>query len=310
MRRCAGPQRDAPPGDLQVFSSSPPPPGAQCRLCRLELADPLLQRPLLLLRLELMLGQQLLLPFKHFLLEGEILLPPGKVRLPPGEVRLPPVQGLLFRFKLLLGEGGVAGLALEFLLQLLQPLHSHGLLDPLLFQDPVHGTQLGAELCDDLLPLVQGLLLLGQPLLLPAHLQLSGVHLLEVLFVIPAVLLKLGPLEGEPVGHRLSALLQLGAPVAEALVFGLKRLPLPQDCRLSLMKSLMGTRQHPGEGHRRCFWLGAGPEPPPQNHLRLLRSGQRDEAGHAPRVALGSGGGRSWGLLCRCRRCTRRHRRR
>jgi hypothetical protein len=26
MRRCAGPQRDAPPGDLQVLSSSPPPP--------------------------------------------------------------------------------------------------------------------------------------------------------------------------------------------------------------------------------------------------------------------------------------------
>jgi hypothetical protein len=27
MRRCAGPQRAAPTGDLQVFSSSPPPPG-------------------------------------------------------------------------------------------------------------------------------------------------------------------------------------------------------------------------------------------------------------------------------------------
>jgi hypothetical protein len=31
-------------------------------------------------------------------------------------------------------------------------------------------------------------------------------------------------------------------------VFGLKRLPLPQDRRLRLMKSLMGTRQHPREG--------------------------------------------------------------
>jgi hypothetical protein len=26
----------------------------------------------------------------------------------------------------------------------------------------------------------------------------------------------------------------------------------------------MGARQHPGEGNRRCFWLGAGPEPPPK----------------------------------------------
>jgi hypothetical protein len=31
-------------------------------------------------------------------------------------------------------------------------------------------------------------------------------------------------------------------------VLGLERLPLPQDRRLSLMKSLMGTRQHPGRG--------------------------------------------------------------
>jgi hypothetical protein len=31
-------------------------------------------------------------------------------------------------------------------------------------------------------------------------------------------------------------------------VLGLKCLPLPQDRRLSLMKSLMGTRQHPGRG--------------------------------------------------------------
>jgi hypothetical protein len=37
----------------------------------------------------------------------------------------------------------------------------------------------------------------------------------------------------------------------------------------------------PGEGNRRCFWLGAGPEPPPKNHLRLLWSGRRDGAGRA-----------------------------
>jgi hypothetical protein len=72
--------------------------------------------------------------------------------------------------------------------------------------------------------------------------QLPGIHLLEVLFVVLAVSLKLGPLEGKLARCRLSALLQLGTPVAEAPVFGLQRLPLLQDCRLSLMKSLMGTR--------------------------------------------------------------------
>jgi hypothetical protein len=84
---------------------------ARCCLCRLRClkqASPLLQRPLLLC-LELMLGQRLLPPFKHFLFEGEILLPPG-------EVRLPPVQGFSFRLKLLLGESGVAGLAIKLLL--------------------------------------------------------------------------------------------------------------------------------------------------------------------------------------------------
>jgi hypothetical protein len=82
-------------------------------------------------------------------------------------------------------------------------------------------------------------------------------------------------------------------------VLSLKRLPLPQDRRLSLMKSLMGTRQHPGEGDWRCFWLGAGLEPPPKNHLCLLRSGRRDGAGRAPRVTLDGGSGRSWDLLRR-----------
>jgi hypothetical protein len=92
------------------------------------------------------------------------------------------------------------------------------------------------------------LLLLGQPLLLPGHLQLPGVHLLEVLIVVLAVPLKLGLLEGKLAGRCLGALLQLGMLVAEALVFGLKRLPLPQDRCLSLLEGLMGARQHLGGG--------------------------------------------------------------
>jgi hypothetical protein len=238
-----------------------------------------------------MLGQQLLPPFKHFLLEGEILLPPSEVRPLPGEVRLPPVQGLSFRFKLLLGEGDVVGLALELSLQLLQTLHSRGLLDPLLLQDFVEGTQLGLELCDDLLPLVQGFLLLGQPLLLPARLQLPSAHLLEVLLVVFAVPRQFRPLKGELVGRRLGALLQLGVPVAEALVLRFQRLPFPSDLRLGLLKSLIGARQHPGEGNRRCFWLGARSEPPPKNHLRLLQSGRRVEAGRAPTSPSKAGAG-------------------
>jgi hypothetical protein len=150
------------------------------------------------------------------------------------------------------------------------------------------------------------LLLLGQLLLLSGHLQLSGVHLLEILLVVLAVSLKLEPLGGELVGCCLGALLQLGTLVAEALVFGLERLPLQQDRRLSLVKSLMGARQQQGEGNWRCFWLGAGPEPPPENHLHPLRSGRWDGAGRPPpRVDLDGGGGRSWGLLYRYRRCTR-----
>jgi hypothetical protein len=144
------------------------------------------------------------------------------------------------------------------------------------------------------------LLLLGQLLLLPARLQLPSVHLLEVLFIVLTVLLKLGPLEGELAGRRLGALLQLGAPIVEAMVLSLERLPLPLDRRLSLLEGLMGARQHPGEGNWRCFWLGAGPEPSSKNHLRLLRSGRWDGAGRAPRIDLDGGGGRNWGLLCRC----------
>jgi hypothetical protein len=51
-------------------------------------------------------------------------------------------------------------------------------------------------------------------------------------------------------------------------------------------------RQHPREGNRRHFWFGAELEPPPKNHLRLLRSGRRDGAGRAPHVDLDGGGGR------------------
>jgi hypothetical protein len=103
----------------------------------------------------------------------------------------------------------------------LQALHSHGLLGPLLLQDFVEGVQLGLELRDDLLPLVQVLLLLGQPLLLLGHLQLPGVHPLEVLLVVLAVPRQFGSLKGEPLGCRLGALLQLGTPIAKALVLGL-----------------------------------------------------------------------------------------
>jgi hypothetical protein len=161
-------------------------------------------------------------------------------------------------------------------------LYGLHLLDPLGLQGLVQGLQLGSELCCKGLPFAQGLLPPGQFLLPLGCLQLPGIHLLEVPFVILVVPLKLGPLGGELAGRRLGALLQLGAPVTEALVFGLKHLPLPQYRRLSLMKSLMGMRQHPGEGNWRCFWLGAGPEHPPKNHLCLLRSGRRDGAGHAP----------------------------
>jgi hypothetical protein len=151
---------------LEIFKGLPG--GLHCLetlrcLCHVELADLLLQLSFLLLCLELVLGQQLTPPGEHFLPEGEI-------RLPPGEVRLPPVQGLSLRFEVLLGEGGITGLALELLLPLLQPLHSLDLLDPLRFQGLVQGIQLGPELCCEGLPLAQGLLPLGHLLLPPVRL--------------------------------------------------------------------------------------------------------------------------------------------
>jgi hypothetical protein len=68
-------------------------------------------------------------------------------------------------------------------------------------------------------------------------------------------------------------------------VFSLKRLPLSQDRRPSLLEGLMGARQHPGEGNQRRFWLDAGSESPPKNHLRLLRSGRRVGADAPPTSA-------------------------
>jgi hypothetical protein len=138
---------------------------------------------------------------QHLASPGEHFFPEGEIRLPPGEVHLPPVKGLLLRFKFLLGEGGVAGLALELLLPLLQPLHSLGLLDPLGFQGLVQGTQLGSELCCEGLPLRHGLLPPGHLLLPPGRLQLPGAHLLEVPLVLLAVPLELGPL-GEELSER------------------------------------------------------------------------------------------------------------
>ena len=109
------------------------------------------------------------------------------------------------------------------------------------------------------------------------------IYPLEVLLVVFAVPRQFGPLEGELVGRRLGALLQLGAPVVEALVLRFQRLPFPPDRCLGLLKRLMGVRQHPGEGKWHYFWLSVGSKPPPKNNnLLLLRSGRREGAGRAP----------------------------
>jgi hypothetical protein len=105
------------------------------------------------------------------------------------------------------------------------------------------------------------------------------------------------------VGHRLGALLQLGAPVAEALVLSLKRLPLPQNCCPSVTKDLVDMRQHTGEGDWHNFLLGTRPESSPEHHLHLLQSRRGVGAGCAscvtPSVRRGRGSP-SWGLLRRC----------
>jgi hypothetical protein len=104
--------------------------GSRRRLRRIELVDLLLQLPLLFLFFELVLGQRLASPGEHFFPKGEICLSPD-------EIRLPLVQGQLLLLKILLGEGDVAGLALELLLPFLQPFHDLHLLGPLGFQSLV-----------------------------------------------------------------------------------------------------------------------------------------------------------------------------
>jgi hypothetical protein len=103
-------------------------------------------------------------------------------------------------------------------------------------------------------------------------------------------------------GRRPGALLQLGAPVTEALVLSLKRLPLPQDCCPSVTKDLVGTGQHAREGDWRRFLFGTRPESPPKHHLHLLRSRRGVGAGRASYVTPSVESGRgspSWDLLRR-----------
>jgi hypothetical protein len=188
-----------------------------------------------------MLSQQLASPGEHFFPEDEICLSSGKIRLPP-------VQGQLLLLKVFLGEGDIAGLALELFLPFLQPFHGLYLLGPLGFQSLVQSTQLGLVLRREGLPLGHGFLPLGHLLLPLGRLQLPGTHPLAVFLVLLAVPLELGPHGGELSGRRLGALLQLGAPVTEALVLSFKCLPLPQDCCLSFAENLVGAGQHEGRG--------------------------------------------------------------
>jgi hypothetical protein len=83
-------------------------------------------------------------------------------------------------------------------------------------------------------------------------------------------------------GRGLGTLLQLGAPITEALVLSLERLPLPQDRHLGLSESLMSAGQHPREGSRCRFWPSAGLESLPKNNLRLLQIGGGDGGGRPP----------------------------
>jgi hypothetical protein len=244
-----------------------------------------------------MLGQQLASPGEHFFPEGEVCLSPG-------EIHLPPVQGQLLLLKIFLGEGDVAGLALKLLLPFLHPFRGLDLLGPLGFQSLVQSTQLGLVLRREGLPLGHSFLPPGHFLLPPGRLQLPSAHPLEVFLVLLAVPLELGPLGGELSGRCLGALLQLGAPVTEALVLSFKRLPLPQDCCLSFIKKLVGAGQHAGEGDWHRFLFGTRPESPPKHHLHLLGAG--GGGGGAGRVScvtpsVGSGHeSPSWDLLRYC----------
>jgi hypothetical protein len=269
--------------------------GTRRRLRHIELADLLLQLPLLFLCFELMLSQQLASPGQHFFPEGEICLSPG-------EIHLLPVQGQLLLLKVFLSEGDVTGLALELLLPFLQPFHDLYLLGPLGFQCLVQSTQFALVLRREGLPLGHSFLPPSHFLLPPGRLQLPGTHTLEVFLVLLVVLLELGPLGGELPGCRLGALLQLDAPVTEALVLSFKCLPLPQYCCLSFTKNLVGAGQHAGEGDWRRFLLGTRLESPPKYHLHLLRSRRGDGAGRAPCVTSSVGNGHrspSWDLLRR-----------
>jgi hypothetical protein len=194
--------------------------GTRRRLRHIELADLLLQLPLLFLCFELVLGQQLASPSEHF-------FPEGKICLSPGEIRPPPIQGQLLLLKVFLGKGDVAGLALELLLPFLQPFHGLYLLGSLGFQSLVQSTQLGLVLRREGLPLGHGFLPPGHFPLPPGRLQLPGTHPLEVFLVLLVVSLEWGPRGGELSGRRLGALLQLGAPVTEALVLNVEGLSLP-----------------------------------------------------------------------------------
>jgi hypothetical protein len=137
--------------------------------------------------------------------------------------------------------------------------------------------------------------LLDQASLLPGHLLLSVRHLPDVLLEVLTLLLKLGPLRGELAGCRLSAPLQLGAPVAKALVLGLERLPLSPNSRLGFLEGLVSASQHLRERSQRRSRLDTRPEWTPKNNLRTLRSWRGDRAGCAPHAYH--------------RRCIRRYRR-
>jgi hypothetical protein len=92
-------------------------------------------------------------------------------------------------------------------------------------------------------------------------------------------------------GCRLSAPLQLGAPVAKALVLGLERLPLSLDSCLSFLEGLVSANQHLRERSQRRSRLGTRPEWTPKNNLRTLRSWLGDIARCAPTPTTGGAPG-------------------